>query len=86
MTATRSGFSSVVSATSYPTILPLGVSCTYDADGDVIGPETVHHYDFPATVGLLVSVLAFSGGWALVLVRDQRPSVPAGRSPTGREQ
>ncbi|MCJ1705499.1 hypothetical protein [Rathayibacter sp. VKM Ac-2926] len=46
------------------------MSCTYDADGDDIGPQTIHHDDFPATVGFLVSVLAFGGGGTLVLVRD----------------
>jgi hypothetical protein len=46
------------------------VNCAYDADGDDIGPQTTHHYDFPATVGLVVSVLAFGGGGVLVLVRD----------------
>ncbi|ROS30063.1 hypothetical protein EDF22_1824 [Rathayibacter sp. PhB127] len=59
-----------VRITGDPTLLPLGVDCTYDADGDDIGPQTTHHYDFPATIGLLVSVLAFGGGGALVLVRD----------------
>ncbi|WP_185020128.1 MULTISPECIES: hypothetical protein [unclassified Rathayibacter] len=46
------------------------MDCTYDADHDDIGPQTIHHYDFPETVGLLVSVLAFGGGGVLVLVRD----------------
>ncbi|MDY0914501.1 hypothetical protein [Rathayibacter festucae] len=46
------------------------MNCTYNADDDGIGPQTIHHYNFPATVGLLVSVLAFGGGGALVLVRD----------------
>ncbi|WP_185022458.1 hypothetical protein [Rathayibacter sp. PhB185] len=46
------------------------MSCTYDADGDDVGPQTIHHDDFPATVGLLASVLAFGGGGTLVLVRD----------------
>ena len=59
-----------VRITGDPTLLPLGVNCTYNADGDDVGPQTIHHDDFPATVGLLVSVLAFGGGGALVLVRD----------------
>ncbi|WP_127886792.1 hypothetical protein [Rathayibacter festucae] len=64
------GLSESFRITGDPTLLPLGVTCTYDAVGDDVGPQTTHHDDFPATVGLLVSVLAFGGGGALVLVRD----------------
>lgn len=49
--------------------LPLGVHCTYDVDGDNFGPQTIHHYNGPATAGLIISLLAFGSGGLLVLVR-----------------
>lgn len=75
-------FPEPVRITGGPTFLPLGVNCTYDAVGDDIGPQTIHHHDFPATVGLIASVFAFGGG-ALILVRDWRPSAPARLSADG---
>ncbi|KQQ03401.1 hypothetical protein ASG06_07700 [Rathayibacter sp. Leaf185] len=56
--------------TGEPTLLPVGVSCTYDVDGDDVGAQTIRHDNLSATVGLIVSTLAFGGGGVLVLVRD----------------
>lgn len=51
-------------------LLPLGVDCSYDVDGDDVAAQTIHHYDYPATAGLIVGTLAFGSGALLVLVRD----------------
>lgn len=54
------------------TILPLGVDCTYDVDGDEVGPQTVRHPNMPATAGFLGSALTFAAGAALLIVRTGR--------------
>ncbi|MCI9886833.1 hypothetical protein BALS_19735, partial [Bacillus altitudinis] len=51
-------------------LLPLGVDCTYDVDGDDVAAQTNHHYDYPATAGLIVGAMAFGSGVLLVIVRD----------------
>ncbi|PPF16862.1 hypothetical protein C5B92_10950 [Rathayibacter sp. AY1A4] len=54
------------------TILPLGVDCTYDVDGDEVDPQTLRHPNMPATAGLLGSALTFATGAALLVVRTGR--------------
>ncbi len=51
-------------------ILPLGVDCTYDVDGDAFGPQIVHNYRVGPNVVFLVSLLGIAAG-ALVLVRGR---------------
>lgn len=51
-------------------LLPLGVDCSYDVDGDDVAAQTIHHYDYPATAGLIAGAMAFGSGAMLILVRD----------------
>lgn len=48
------------------TFLPLGVVCTYDVDGDAFGPQSVAHPNWPATIGVLVSLALVVSGVVLV--------------------
>ncbi len=52
--------------------VPLGIICEYDSHSDDIGPQTVVHADWPATIVAAVAIAGAVAGIVL-LVRRQGP-------------